>query len=103
MSDMRDNLEGNVGNIITVHGKISQVMWQHFTANIDSHPNMIYFDLEDGYQIIVYSRDEIVCNGRIQITGKVVELESDYNNPKTKIHDKFSEYHIVADSWKCNE
>ena len=101
MYSKRDYLEKNVGNTITVQGKIAIAFWQHMTRFIDSHPNMIYFDLEDGYQIIAYCKNDIVCKGKIEIIGKVIELESDYKNPKVKIHDKFSEYHIIVDSWRC--
>lgn len=101
MFNKRDYLEKNVGNKITVHGKIAVVFWQHMTKRIDTHPNMIYFDLEDDYQIIAYSKNEIVCKGQIEITGNVIELKSDYNNPNVKIHDRFSEYHVIVDSWRC--
>lgn len=97
----RDYLEKNVGNTITVQGKIAVAFWQHMTKFIETHPNMIYFDLEDGYQIMVYSKNDIACKGIIEIRGKVIELESDYKNPNVKIQDKFSEYHIIVDSWRC--
>ena len=103
MFSKRTYLENNVGNIVKVKGRISKVIWQHMTAFINSHSHMNYFDLDDSYQIIVYTKDEISCYGQIEITGKVTKLESDYNNPEVKISDKFTEYHIIADSWKCIE
>ena len=101
MFEKREALEKNVGNTITVQGKIAVAFWQHMTRYFDSHPNMIYFDLEDGYQILVYCKKNIVCKGKIEITGKVIKLESESKNPNVKIHDKFSEYHIIVDSWRC--
>jgi len=103
MFSKRIYLENNVGNIVKVKGRISKVIWQHMTALINSHPHMNYFDLADNYQIIVYTKDQISCEGKIEITGKVMKLESDYKNPEVKISDKFAEYHIIADSWKCIE
>ena len=103
MFSKRTYLENNVGNIVKVKGRISKVIWQHMTAHIISHPHMNYFDLADSYQIIVYTEDQISCEDMIEITGKVTKLESDYNNLDVKISDKFTEYHIIADSWKCIE
>ena len=103
MFSKRIYLEKNVGNIVKVKGRISKVMWQHITTYINSHPHMNYFDLADDYQIIVYTKDQISCEGQIEITGKVTKLKSDHNNPEVKISDKFTEYHIIADSWKCIE
>ena len=103
MFSKRTYLEINEGNTVKVKGRISTVIWQHMTALIDSHPHMNYFDLADSYQIIVYTKDQISCEGQIEITGKVTKLESEYNNPEVKISDKFAEYHIIADSWKCIE
>jgi len=103
MFSKRTYLESNVGETVIVEGIISNVIWQHMTTQINSHPHMNYFDLADGYQIIVYTKDQISCSGQIEITGKVTKLESDYNNPEVKISDKFAEYHIIADSWKCIE
>jgi hypothetical protein len=101
MFSKRDYLKKNVGNKITVNGKIATAIWQHMTKRIETHPNMIYFDLEDDSQTILYTENEIVCKGLIEVIGIVVELESDYNNPDVKINDKFSEYHIIVDSWTC--
>ncbi len=101
MFSKRDYLKQNVGKKINFKGKIATAIWQHMTKRVDTHPNMIYFDLEDDSQIILYSKDEIVCKGLIEIKGSVIELESDYNNPDVKISDKFSEYHVIVDSWRC--
>ena len=65
MFSKRDYLKKYVGKKITVNGKISAVIWQHMTKRIETHPNMIYFDLEDDSQTILYSKNEIVCKGRV--------------------------------------
>ncbi|MHA1875501.1 MAG: hypothetical protein ACTSUC_03545, partial [Promethearchaeota archaeon] len=67
MFSKRNYLENNVGNIVKVKGRISEVIWQHMTALINSHPHMNYFDLVDDYQIIVYTKDQISCEGQIEI------------------------------------
>ena len=96
-SDLIDNLEKKV----KIVGEISKVMWQHLTIYVDSHPFMNYFDLNDGHQIIIYTKESISCKERIEVIGKIIEVESQHKNPRSKISDKFSEYHLITDSWKC--
>ncbi|MBY8985189.1 MAG: hypothetical protein KGD65_08990 [Candidatus Lokiarchaeota archaeon] len=96
-SDLIDNLEKKV----KIVGKISKIMWQHLTIYVDSHPFMNYFDLNDGHQIIVYTKEQISCKEKMEVIGKIIKIESQHKNPRVKISDKFSEYHLITDSWKC--
>ena len=95
------DLTTNLGKKVRIVGKISKVMWQHLTIYVDSHPFMNYFDLNDGHQIIIYTKELISCKEKIEVKGKIIEVESQHKNPRSKISDKFSEYHLLTDSWEC--
>jgi len=94
----RKYLAENEGNSIKLRGKISNTMWQHIQIHLETHPNMNYFDLEDGFQIIIYSQDPISCKDKMEIEGKVIKVEG-VKNSRSKANG-FSEYHLVVDSWK---
>ena len=98
-SDFKSNLGKNVKLI----GEIAKEIWQHLTTLIDSHPYMNYFDLDDGYQIVIYTKDSISCNDKIEIIGKLIKVEGKRKNPRSKITDKYFEYQLLVDSWKCLE
>ncbi|MFW9972644.1 MAG: hypothetical protein ACFFDF_20835, partial [Candidatus Odinarchaeota archaeon] len=69
------DFEGNVGENIKIIGKIAKEIWQHLTTFADSHPFMNYFNLDDGYQIVIYSKDSISCKDNIEIIGKLIKVE----------------------------
>ncbi len=96
-SDLENNLEKKV----VIIGEIAEAIWQHLTTIVDSHPFMNYFDLSDGYQIIIYTKDQISCNDKIEVIGKLIKVESRHKDPRSKISDKFSEFQLITDSWKC--
>lgn len=102
MSKITD-LENKVGKKVKILGKVSNVMWQHMFAGHPSHTVENYIDLEGNCQIVVFTKQKIICKNRVEIIGKVVVVESDVGNPNVKIHDEFREYQIIADSWKCVE
>ncbi|MFX1435654.1 MAG: hypothetical protein ACFFAA_00395 [Promethearchaeota archaeon] len=95
------DFEGNVGKNVSIIGKLSKVIWQHLTAFIDSHPYMNYFDLEDGYQIVIYSTDSILCEKQLEVNGKLIKTEGTRKNPRSKVNDEYFEYQLLVDSWKC--
>ena len=97
--ETRQLLAENEGKTIKIIGMISNVMWQHIQTYIDTHPNDYFFDLEDGYQVIIYSKDPISCSEKVEIRGKVIKVEGiSYPDSKASGH---SEYHIKVDTWKC--
>ena len=98
--ETRKYLVENEGNSIKIIGKISNIMWQHIQTYIETHPSMNYFDLEDGFQIIIYSRNPISCSDKVEIIGKVIKVEGS-KDPRSKIPDEHCEYHLIVDSWKC--
>ncbi len=97
------DLTNNLGKKVKIVGEIGKAIRQHLTTYIDSHPFMNYFDLSDGHQIVVYTKNSISCKEKIELVGEVIKVESQHKNPLSKISDKFSEYHLITDSWKCVE
>ncbi|UCC19207.1 MAG: hypothetical protein JSV62_14060 [Promethearchaeota archaeon] len=97
------DFEGNVGKIVRIIGKISEVIWQHLTTFIDTHPFMSYFDLEDEYQIVIYTKDSISCEKKLEIIGTLIKTEGKRKNPRSKINDEYFEYQLLVDAWKCFE
>lgn len=95
------DFEGNVGEKVRIVGKIAKEIWQHLTTLVDSHPFMNYFDLDDGYQILIYTKDSLPCDDKIEIMGKLIKVEGKRKNPRSKIHDEYFEYQLLVDSWKC--
>ncbi|MFX0081561.1 MAG: hypothetical protein ACFE94_07405 [Candidatus Hodarchaeota archaeon] len=65
-----------MGNEVKIIGKIAEEIWQHLTTFVESHPYMIYFDLDDGHQIVIYSKDEISCKEKLEAIGQLIKVES---------------------------
>ncbi len=97
------DFEGFAGEIVNIIGKIAKEIWQHLTVFFDSHPYLNYFNLNDGYQIVIYSKDSISCEGTLEINGKLIKTEGRRKNPRSKINDEYFEYQLLVDSWKCLE
>ena len=101
MLTKRSDLEQNVGNKVNIQGKISNVMWQHFTISINEHPFMKYIDVNETLQIIAYTKEEINCKTNVELTGELIKVGNKGTDPRYKIHDEFFEFQLVVDSWKC--
>jgi len=97
------DFENNLEKEVKIIRKIAQEIWQHITSFVESHPYMNYFDLEDGHQIVIYTKDEISCKEKLEATGQLIKVESKHKNPRSKIFDKYFEYQLLVDSWKCVE
>jgi hypothetical protein len=97
--ETRNYLAQNEGKTIKITGKKSKVLWQHSSTYIKSHPYQSYFDLKDGYQIIIYTTEEITCKGMLEVKGKVIRIKS-IKDEASKAND-LVEYHIIVNSWKC--
>ena len=97
------DFEGNVEKTVKVIGKLAKEIWQHLTQFVDSHPYLNYFDLEDECQFVIYTKDSITCEGKMEIIGKLIKVERKRKNPRSKIHDEYFEYQLLVDSWKCLE
>jgi len=97
------DFKNNLGKQVKIIGKIAKQIWQHLTTLLDSHPYMNYFDLDDGYQIVIYTKDSISCKENIEIVGKLIKVGGKRKNPRSKINDEYFEYQLIVDSWKCLE
>jgi len=97
------DFENKVGKIVKIKGRVAEEIWQHMTTIVDSHNNMEYFDLEGNYQIVVYSKEPLSREGKIELTGEVIKISGKSKDPRSKIHDDFSEYQLIVDSWKYVE
>ena len=97
------DFERNIGEKVKIIGKLAKEIWQHLTTFIDSHPFMNYFDLDDGYQIVIYTKDSISCKERIEIIGELIKVEGKRKNPRSKIYDEYFEYQLLVDSWNSSE
>lgn len=95
------DFKSNIGKEVKIRGIIAKEIWQHLTTFDDSHPYMNYFDLDDGYQIVIYTKDSISCNEKLEIIGTLIKVEGKRKNPRSKIHDEYFEYQLLVDSWKC--
>jgi len=95
------DFEGNLEKTVKITGNLAREIWQHLTQFFDSYPYMNYFDLDDGYQIVIYTKDEILCKESLEISGKLIKIEGRRKNPRSKINDKFFEYQLLVDSWEC--
>ena len=95
------DLTDHIGKKVKITGKKAKAIWQHLTKLVDTHPFMTYFDLEDGHQTVIYSKEDITWEEKLEVTGTVIKVEGQHKNPRSKIQDKFSEYHIVVESWNA--
>ena len=73
--EIKNYLAKNEGKTITITGKISNIVWQHIISTTNSHPYSSYLDLEDGYQIIIYTKNQLACKERVEVKGKVIRVE----------------------------
>jgi len=95
------DFKSNLGKQVKIIGKIAKEIWQHLTMFVESHPYMNYFDLDDGHQMVIYTKDDMSCKEKLETTGKLIKVESKHKNPRSKISDKYFEYQLLVDSWKC--
>ncbi len=85
MSEDFFDLENNIGEKVSITGKISNVMWQHFHTYVKTHPHIGYIDLDETHQIVVYTKNPIECNGVVHLTGKLIKTKYKSDSPDQKI------------------
>ena len=90
-----EKLKQTVGKEIAIKGEISTTPWQHTIASLKEHPFIEYFDLEDGFQTVLYSKDDLPKGTFLKIRGTVIEVKGRSKRP-TDEQDEFREYHIVV-------
>ena len=86
----------SVDKEIVVQGKISNEPWQHLIGNPQGYPFFEYFDLIDGYQTIIYSKEEIKSRSNLKIHGLVTKVEGKAKGST----DPYWEYHITVHKWE---
>lgn len=94
------DLYKNTGKIVTVNGKVSQIMWQHIMQPTKEYQNITYLDF-DKQQTVVYSKEPIKCKGMVEVTGRVIKVEGNSKDPRRK--EAVDEYHIQAEKWSCKD
>lgn len=94
-----DEIITALGKNITVTGSISEIIWQHLISYQNDFPHSSYFDLKDGYQVVLYSKDRIPKNKKIEITGKVIKIKGP-SKRLSKVNEDYSEYQILVNNWK---
>lgn len=98
---MRYNFTESVGEKITLTGKISKIPWQHLIKFINDGDHINYFDLDNGEQIVIYSREPITCRGKMKINGEVILTKGSSKRPQKIKDDTYQEYQLLVDSWEC--
>ena len=99
-----EDFENNIGKIVKIKGKVATAIWQHLIIQADGYPYMNYIDLDENYQIVVYSKSQIVCENDLEMIGEVLKVKGGSKDPRSKIHDDiYYEFQFNADSWKCFE
>lgn len=88
------------GKKVIVEGTISNIYWQHLIDSPRTHQVSSYFDIGNS-QIMIYSKKDIECKGRLRIKGTVIKLGG--GEKKTNQKETATEYHIVADDYECLE
>jgi len=84
MFNLTLKLSENIRKRISLIGTISTTPWQHLIKISETHEIIDYLDLEDGEQIVIYSRIPIKCEKKVQITGKVIEVTGKSKRPDRK-------------------
>jgi hypothetical protein len=84
---------------ISLVGELSDIPWQHMIAYVEGHPYSEYFDIP-GYQIVIYSKTQIKCQGKVKLYGTVLKVQGKGKRPDPG-DDLYTEYHLVVDKWEC--
>jgi hypothetical protein len=106
-------LYDHVDQTVQLIGQCSKIMWQHIIGYFPAYPHQAYFDLDDGSQTVIYSMQKLPASGRLELTGKVVEIRGGSKRPKlvldaytkkdsrqSKVDETYVEYHLLVDRWK---
>ncbi len=101
MLNLSIRLSENIGNDISLIGSISNTPWQHLIEITETYGNIEYLDLEDGNQIVIYSKKLIKCERKVRITGKVIEVTGKSKRPGDTSEEVYTEYQIIVDDWEC--
>jgi hypothetical protein len=90
-----------VGEKITLTGNISKIPWQHLIQFFSDREQINYLDIENGEQIVIYSRKPITCRGKMKINGEVILTKGSSKRPQKIKDETYQEYQLLVDSWEC--
>ena len=98
------SFEKKIGNKVKVKGTIAKEIWQHLVLSVREYPYMEYFDLDEDHQIVVYSKDKIEWEGKLELVGELLKAKGDSKNPRRKVHDDiYFKYQLMVEMWKCSK
>ena len=66
-----------------------------------SYIDVEYLDLNDGNQIVIYSKIPIKCKRNVKIKGKVIEVRGKSKRPGDTSEIIYKEYQIIVEDWEC--
>ncbi len=98
---MRYNFTESVGEKITLIGKISKIPWLYLIQFFSDRDHINYLDLENGEQIVIYSREPITCRGKMKINGEVILTKGSSKRPQKIEDETYQEYQLLVDLWEC--
>lgn len=92
------NLSDHEGEVVEVEGRISENPWQHL---IDARraASALYFDLDDGDQIVAYAPEPQSCPGRLRLTGVVIRVEGRSKRPGSD--ERYAEHQLEVTKVEC--
>jgi hypothetical protein len=91
------DLPKHVGKTVMIQGKISDIPWQHMMAPPAGTKHDYYFNIGER-QIVLYTKEELVCGTTLEVTGTVLEVAGASKRGGPAM---FKEYHLDVASWKC--
>lgn len=93
-----DDIRNAVDQTIMVKGHVSNIQWQHMIRYDKENPIISYVDLDDGFQIVVYSKGKLPNKESILIKGKIIKISGPSKRPgETKVDDTYSEYQMIVE------
>lgn len=92
------DIQNAVGQTIMVKGHVSNIQWQHIIRFNKENPIISYVDLDDGFQIVVYSKEILPNKENILIKGKIIKINGPSKRPgESKVDDTYSEYQMIVE------
>ena len=100
---MRYNFKDSVGKEVTFIGIRSKIPWQHLIQFFSDRKHIDYLDLDNGEQIVIYSREPITCRAKMRITGELIVTKGKSKRLGAEENDTYIEYQLLVDSWTCED
>jgi hypothetical protein len=87
------------GADVDLTGEISDTPWQHMIDIPKKYPYADYFDLDDGDQLVIYTKLPVDCTGEMRLNGKIIEIKGTSKRPGSD--EKYTEPQILVDEFEC--